>query len=81
MNLIGGALALTAIQGVALASELAPDLKQEVISNCAPDAYRLCPQSLSSVSDAAVCMRHNRAHLTPTCRVAFDRAVRILAQK
>jgi hypothetical protein len=81
MNLAGAALALTAIHGAALATELGSDLRQEVISICTPDAYRLCPQSLSSVSDAAACMRRKHAQLTPTCRVTFDRVVRVLAQK
>lgn len=80
-NLAGAVVVLAATQGAALAGEITPDLKQEVMSNCAQDAYRLCPQSLSSVSEAAACMRHKRGELAPVCRVSFDRAVRVLAQK
>ena len=80
-NLVGAALAISALHGTAVANSLAPDLQQQVIAICSPDAYRLCPQSLTSVGEAATCMRRKHSELTPTCRVAFDRVVRILAQK
>ena len=77
---LAGALVALAAMG-AQAGELSADLKQEVLANCMSDAYRLCPQSLGSVSEAAACMRGKHAQLTPLCRVAFDRAARVLAQK
>ena len=80
-NFAGVALAIAAFHGTALANSLAPDVQQQVIAICSPDAYRLCPQSMGSVGEVAACMRHKHAELTPTCRVAFDRVVRILAQK
>jgi hypothetical protein len=80
-NPLGGALALLAVYSSAMAGEVTADLRQEVISTCAPDAYRLCPQSLTSVSDAAACMRRKRAERSATCRLVFDKAARVLAQK
>ena len=65
---------------VAGARDLDPELRQYVIATCSQDAYRLCPQSLNSERDAAVCMKGKRAQLNPTCRTAFDKVARVLAQ-
>jgi hypothetical protein len=51
-----------------------------VIASCSSDAYRLCPQSLGSESDAVSCMKSKRSQLEQTCRVAYDKVVRVLAQ-
>jgi hypothetical protein len=65
---------------VAGARELDPELRQYVIVSCSQDAYRLCPQSMNSEREAADCMRGKRAQLNKTCRVAFDKVARVLAQ-
>jgi hypothetical protein len=62
------------------ARELDPELRQYVIASCSVDAYRLCPQSLGNEKDAVSCMRAKRRELGPTCRVAYDKAARTLAQ-
>ena len=62
------------------ARDLDPDLRQMVILNCSQDAYRLCPQSLGSEHDAVSCMRAKRSQLNQTCRVAYDKVARVLAQ-
>ena len=66
--------------GAALARDLDPDLRQFVIASCSQDAYRLCPQSLSSEKDAVSCMRSKRSQLAGVCRTAYDKAARVLAQ-
>ncbi len=63
-----------------LARDLDPDLRQYVIVSCSQDAYRLCPQSLSNEKDAVLCMRSKRSQLDQICRVAYEKAVRVLAQ-
>lgn len=65
----------------AIAKNLDPDLRQQVLASCSADAYRLCPQSLGSEGEAVSCMRKKRHELTDTCRTAYDRVVRTLAQK
>ena len=64
----------------AQAREIDPELRQYVISSCSTDAYRLCPASLNSDTDAVKCMRKNRSQLNQTCRVAYDKVVRVLRQ-
>ena len=81
INIAGMALAIGGFPGAVWATPLAPDQQQEVIATCSPDAYRLCPQSMSSVSEVAICMRRKHSELSPTCRISFDKVVRILAQK
>jgi hypothetical protein len=75
------ALALLTFGASALAKDLDPDLRQQVIASCSADAMRLCPQSLGSESEAVSCMSKKRRELTDTCRVAYYRVVRVLAQK
>jgi len=65
----------------AQARELDPELRQYVIANCSNDAYRLCPQSLGNEHDAVKCMRKNRAQLNRSCRAAYDKVVRVLAER
>jgi len=55
-------------------------MRQYVIANCSEDAYRLCPQSLGSEHDAVSCMKSKRSLLNQTCRSAYDKVVRVLAQ-
>ena len=74
--LAAGLLASTA----AGARDLDPQVKQYVISTCSGDAYRLCPQSLTSEKDAVSCMKTKRRELGPACRMAYDKAARLLAQ-
>ncbi len=62
------------------ARDIDPELRQYVIASCSSDAYRLCPQSLGSEREAVNCMKSKRAQLDKTCRVAYDKAVRVLAQ-
>jgi hypothetical protein len=62
------------------ARELDPDLRQNVIASCSQDAYRLCPQSLGSEHDAVSCMKSKRSQLDQICRVAYDKAARVLRQ-
>jgi len=62
----------------AQAREIDPELRQYVIANCSDDAYRLCPQSLGNENDAVKCMRKNRSQLNQTCRVAYDKVVRVM---
>jgi hypothetical protein len=64
----------------AQAREIDPELRQYVIASCSTDAYRFCPQSLGNETDAVKCMRKNRAQLNQTCRVAYDKVVRVLRQ-
>jgi len=77
-------LLATIFAGVVLncgfARDLDPDLRQYVIANCSQDAYRLCPQSLGSEHDAVNCMRAKRSQLVQTCRAAYDKVARVLAQ-
>jgi hypothetical protein len=62
------------------ARDLDPELRQTVIASCSQDAYRLCPQSLGNEHDAVNCMKSKRAQLDHTCRVAYDKVARVLAQ-
>ena len=39
---------------------------------CAPDAIRLCQDTIPDVGRTTVCMRAHRAELSPACKVAFD---------
>jgi hypothetical protein len=39
---------------------------------CTEDAIRLCMDAYPSEEKLLVCMKENRASLSPTCRVAFD---------
>ncbi len=64
----------------AQAKELDPELKQYVIASCSVDAYRLCPQSLGNQDDAVSCMKSKRSQLNQTCRVAYEKVVRVLKQ-
>lgn len=64
----------------ASARDLDPEMRQAVIVSCSVDAYRLCPQSLGNEQDAITCMKAKRRQLGPTCRVAYDKVVRTLAQ-
>jgi hypothetical protein len=64
----------------AMAKDLDPQTRQAVISSCSTDAYRLCPQSLASEKDAVHCMATKRRELGQICRVAYEKAVRTLAQ-
>jgi hypothetical protein len=74
------AVALIAALGGADARELDASMKQYVIVSCSDDAYRLCPTSLGSTSDAVACMKAKRAQLNQTCRVAYDKVVNTLRQ-
>jgi hypothetical protein len=62
----------------AQAREIDSQLRDDVIASCSTDAYRLCPQSLGDESAAVKCMRKNRAQLNKTCRVVYDKVVRVL---
>jgi hypothetical protein len=66
---------LIAALGAANARELDDSMKQYVIASCSDDAFRLCPTSLGSTSDAVACMKAKRAQLNQTCRVAYDKVV------
>ena len=66
---------LIAALGAADARELDDSMKQYVIASCSDDAFRLCPSSLGSTSDAVACMKAKRAQLNQTCRVAYDKVV------
>ena len=66
---------LIAALGAADARELDDSMKQYVIASCSDDAFRLCPSSLGSTSDAVACMKTKRAQLKQTCRVAYDKVV------
>ena len=74
------AIAVGALAFGANARDLDPSLKQYVIASCSEDAFRLCPQSLTSERDAVSCMKTKRSQLNQTCRVAYDKAVRVLSQ-
>ena len=67
--------ALVAAAGAADARELDDSMKQYVIASCSNDAFRLCPTSLGSTSDAVACMKAKRAQLNQTCRVAYYKVV------
>jgi hypothetical protein len=71
-----GALSVNA----AMAKDLDPQTRSFVISSCGTDAYRLCPQSLGNEKEAVHCMSSKRRELGQVCRVAYEKAVRILAQ-
>ena len=43
---------------------------------CTADAIRLCMDAYPNEEKLLVCMKENRASLTPTCRVAFDAGMR-----
>ena len=62
------------------ARDLDPELRQIVIVSCSQDAFRLCPQSLSSEKDAVACMRAKRAQLDHACRSAYDKVARVLSE-
>ena len=79
-HLFTGALAL-ALVAPAGAKDLDPDLRQQVIASCSADAMRLCPQSLGSESDAVSCMSKKRREVSDICRFAYNRVVRVLAEK
>jgi hypothetical protein len=64
----------------AVARELDPQMRQNVIFSCSADAYRLCPQSLGTEREAVECMKRKRRELGPACRTAYDKVVRILAK-
>jgi hypothetical protein len=70
------ALAVSAAQ----AKDLDPQTREYVIASCSGDAYRLCPQSLGSAQDAVSCMKSKRRELGQTCRVAYEKAARILSR-
>lgn len=80
LGLAHAIVAASMLVGAANAAELAPDMRQYVIASCSADAFRLCPQSLDSENSAVKCMRTKRRELGQTCRVAYDKAVRVLAQ-
>jgi hypothetical protein len=80
LRLARSVVAASALVGAANAGELAPEMRQYVIASCSADAYRLCPQSLDSANSAVKCMRAKRRELGQTCRVAYDKVARILAQ-
>ena len=71
-------LAFLAAAAAANARELDDAMKQYVIASCSDDAFRLCPSSLGSQSDAVACMKSKRSQLNQVCRVAYDKAVRTL---
>ena len=71
-----GALSVNA----AMAKDLDPQTRQFVIASCSTDAYRLCPQSLGNEKEAVNCMSSKRRELGQVCRVAYEKAVHILAQ-
>ena len=73
--------AALAFAAPAAAKDLDPDQRSRVISACAADAMRLCPQSLTSQNEAVSCMMKQRRQLGPACRSAYDQVVRVLAQK
>jgi hypothetical protein len=79
---VAGAIAAASLCAAlaAQAREIDPELRQYVINSCSTDAYRFCPQSLGNESEAVKCMRKNRAQLNKVCRVAYDKAVRVLRQ-
>jgi hypothetical protein len=68
------------LTNAALAQDLDPNMRQLVIASCSTDAYRLCPQSLGSEKDAVSCMASKRRQLGQICRVAYDKAARVLAR-
>ena len=74
------AIAVGALAFSANARDLDASLKQYVIASCSEDAVRLCPQSLGNEHDAVSCMKTKRSQLNQTCRAAYDKAVRVLAQ-
>ncbi len=78
---IAGAVLAFSFCSALKAKDLDADLRQQVIANCSADAMKLCPQSLTSESEAVSCMRKKRRDLTPVCRAAYDQVVRVLAQK
>jgi hypothetical protein len=77
---VAGAIALVSFCATfaAQAREIDSQLREDVITNCSTDAYRLCPQSLGDETAAVKCMRKNRAQLNKTCRVVYDKVVRVL---
>jgi hypothetical protein len=64
----------------AQAKDLDPQTRYYVIASCSQDAYRLCPNALSSAKDAVNCMGAKRRELGQVCRVAYEKSVRILSQ-
>jgi hypothetical protein len=74
--MVVGALSVNA----AMAKDLDPETRQNVIASCSTDAYRLCPQALGNEKAAVSCMATKRHELGQVCRVAYAKAVRILAQ-
>ena len=69
------ALALLASSGLALIALPAraqgtPEQQQA----CAPDAIRLCQDTIPDVGRTTACMRVHRAELSPRCKVVFDAA-------
>ena len=38
---------------------------------CTPDVFRLCSSEIPDVGRIVVCLKRNRAHLSPACRAAF----------
>ena len=66
-------LALMAASALGLAS--LPAFAQgtpEQREACAPDAIRLCQDTIPDVGRTTACMRAHRADLSPACKVAFD---------
>lgn len=79
-SLAVAATLLASTLGAASARDLDPTLVQYVIASCSQDAYRLCPQSLSSEKDAVSCMKAKHSQLNGICRTAYDKVARVLAQ-
>ncbi|MCX8256241.1 MAG: hypothetical protein OTI36_19860, partial [Beijerinckiaceae bacterium] len=63
------ALALLAASSLALPAHAQGTPEQR--EACAPDAIRLCQDTIPDIGRTTACMRAHRAELSPRCKVAF----------
>ncbi|VVC54751.1 hypothetical protein RHAL1_01651 [Beijerinckiaceae bacterium RH AL1] len=66
------ALALLAASSLALPAHAQGTPEQR--EACAPDAIRLCQDTIPDIGRTTACMRAHPAELSPRCKVAFDAA-------
>lgn len=53
------------------AEEPLPEPTMEQRLACAPDAFRLCSDQIPDIRLVRICMRANKANLSPRCRATF----------
>jgi hypothetical protein len=68
--LLGGVLASALIATSAMAQDRGSYEEQQA---CTPDVFRLCGNYIPNVGEIVNCLKSERRHLSPACRVVMDR--------